>query len=233
MEPAYAILVHLSKFVMALMGWKSHVEGADKIPAAGPALLSCNHISFLDPIQLGVAAYDRGRCVRYLGKRELWDQRVLGFFARRTRQIPVDRTRTPGAALAGGVRALKDGEVVGVFPEGTISTTFSLRKAKLGTARMALATGVPLIPCAVWGGQRIATRARKWTARRGVALSLVVGEPIPYSVDEDPAEVTDRLMAAIAALVDRAMREYPQAPAGEGDRWWLPRPDDSNAADSD
>ena len=96
---------------------------------------------------------------------------------RAMQHIPVDR-KAGTAAFESAVRALKDGEVVGVFPEATISTSFTVKDLKAGVARMAVESGVPIIPAAVWGGQRIATKGHKVVFRRGVPVTVILGEPI-------------------------------------------------------
>ncbi len=85
-----------------------------------------------------------------------------------------------------------------------------------------MVAGAPLVPAAVWGTQRILTKWRPRNFQRGVAIDVRFGEPIAYGPGEDSGAVTERLMAAVRALVDGAAAGYPQQPAGEHDRWWLP-----------
>jgi hypothetical protein len=108
-----------------------------------------------------------------------------------------------------------------MFPEGTISRSFVPRSGKTGAARMAMAVNAPLIPCATWGTQRILTKDRPKNYERKVTMDVYIGEPIDYEPDEDPVDVTTRLMDAIAVLVEKGQSNYPQEPKpGEG--WWLP-----------
>ena len=95
-----------------------------------------------------------------MAKAAVFDHWFAGPFMRAMQHIPVDR-KAGAAAFESAVRALKDGEVVGVFPEATISTSFTVKDLKAGVARMAVEAGVPIIPAAVWGGQRIATKGHK------------------------------------------------------------------------
>ena len=97
------------------------------------------------------------------------------------------------------------------------------RSGKTGAARMAMLVSAPIIPAAVWGSQRILTKDRPKNFQRNVVITVDVGPPIPYLPTDDPIEVTSRLMDAIGKLVDVAQQNYPQQPAGEDDRWWLPR----------
>jgi 1-acyl-sn-glycerol-3-phosphate acyltransferase len=87
---------------------------------------------------------------------------------------------------------------------------------------MAMEASAPLVPCAVWGSQRLLTKGRPKNLQRNVPVTVAFGPPIEYAPDEEPADVTKRLMTAIEGLVDEAQRNYPETPAGDDDRWWLP-----------
>jgi 1-acyl-sn-glycerol-3-phosphate acyltransferase len=118
---------------------------------------------------------------------------------------------------------LKKGEVVGVFPEATISQSFVVKEFKTGSARMAAVTGVPLVPVALWGTQRLWTKGRKRSlTKRHVPITIHVGEPMHPTRKDDQAGVLAELRSRIGALVDKAQREYPAQPSGPDDRWWLP-----------
>jgi 1-acyl-sn-glycerol-3-phosphate acyltransferase len=103
-----------------------------------------------------------------------------------------------------------------------MSRSFVPVAGKSGAARLAIETGVPLIPAAVWGSQRILARGRRPRYPRGVSVLVIYGPPVPVPPGADAAELTATLMARIGELVDRAAAGYPQAPRGEADRWWLP-----------
>src|SRR5664280_1634404 len=123
----------------------------------------------------------------------------------------------------GAVLAQRAGEIVGVFPEATISRAFQLKTFKTGAARMAADAGVPIIPMVTWGGHRLWTKGRpKTLTRRHTRIMLVVGEPLPVDPDEDPAVVTATLAERMAALLEEAQRDYPDTPTAAEDRWWLP-----------
>jgi 1-acyl-sn-glycerol-3-phosphate acyltransferase len=140
---------------------------------------------------------------------------------RAMQHIPVDRAAGT-AAFEAAVRALKDGKVVGVFPEATISRSFTVKDLKAGVARMAVQSGAPIIPAAVWGGQRIATKGHKVVLRRGVPVTVILGEAIVPEPGEKAQAILRRTRAAMEALLDEAQRTYPDQPAGPDDRWWLP-----------
>jgi 1-acyl-sn-glycerol-3-phosphate acyltransferase len=136
--------------------------------------------------------------------------------------IPVDRSAGL-AAYEEALGALRAGEVVGVFPEATISRSFTVKELKSGATRMAAAAGVPLIPMALWGGQRLWTKGRPRTlTERHVPVSILIGEPIVSTVDDETNEANSELRNRMAQLLDRAQREYPDAAQGEQDAWWQP-----------
>ena len=113
--------------------------------------------------------------------------------------------------------------MVGVFPEATISQSFTVKEIKSGAARMAAAAGVPLMPMALWGTQRLWTKGRpRALTQRHVPISILVGEPTAPGPAGRPGRGRGRAARRMSALLDRAQREYPDKPAGPDDRWWLP-----------
>jgi 1-acyl-sn-glycerol-3-phosphate acyltransferase len=222
MEPVYRPVIGLVLGVYRAMGWKVTVTGAEHVPTTGGGVIASNHIGYLDFTFIGYGALPRKRLVRFMAKKEVFDHPVSGPLMRGMKHLPVDRFGRPADALAMAVQAMERGELIGMFPEGTISRSFVPAAAKTGAARMAMEAGVPLIPAAVWGSQRILTKGRPRNWQRGVAISVAYDAPIPYEPDEDPAAVTKRLMEAIEGLVERLQETYPQQPDGEDDRWWLP-----------
>jgi 1-acyl-sn-glycerol-3-phosphate acyltransferase len=138
------------------------------------------------------------------------------------RHIPVDRSDGQPAYDA-AVKALSEGEIVGVFPEATISRSFMLKKFKTGAARMAAESGTPLLPVILWGTQQLWTKGRpKTLTKRHVPVTIMIGEPIELTPQDKPVMVTRRLRAAMTEMLDRAQRDYPVQPAGPEDSWWLP-----------
>lgn len=221
-EPVYRAVVAAAITTFRLMGWKVRIFGAEHLPGEGPAVIASNHVGYLDFVFIGYAAVARGRVVRFMAKQEVFEHPVTGPLMRAMRHIPVDRYGAAHAALSASMRRLERGQVVGMFPEGTISPSFVPRPGKAGAARIAISAGAPLVPAAVWGTQRILTKWRPRNFQRGVAMDVHFGEPVAYEPGEDSEVVTVRLMGAIGGLVDRAAAIYPQQPAGEHDRWWLP-----------
>lgn len=216
-------MIMAARALKAAKGWKLIINGGDNVPPSGPAILAVNHAGYLDFVFAAWAAtLERGRLVRYMAKKEVFDHKVSGPLMRAMKHIPVDRTGDPARALDHAIKALEQGEVVGTFPEATINRSFVPQKGKTGAVRMAQATSAPIIPVAVWGAHRIMTKGRPRNFQRGVAIQVEIGEQIVVAPTEDPRGATDHLMEMIKALLDRAQRTYPQSPSGPEDRWWLP-----------
>src|SRR6056297_368492 len=222
MNPVYATAVGASVTMFSMFRWNVRVTGAEHVPRRGPAVLATNHVGYLDFVFAGYAAREQGRRVRFVAKAEVFDHSITGPLMRGMRHIRVERGGDTEATLQEVGTALRAGDVVGMFPEGTISRSFVPLAGRPGAARMAMENGVPLIPGALWGTQRIFTKGRELTTARGTAVSVDIGPPVATTPGEDPMAVHERLMVAIGELVDRAQRRYPQRPAGPQDQWWLP-----------
>lgn len=221
-DPVYRFIIGFAKALIAVMRWRPTVLGGENIPAKGGAVIALNHIGYLDFVFAGYTAIPRKRLVRFMAKKEVFDKAGVGWLMRAMKHIPVDRFGDPADSLRDAVGRLKSGQLVGMFPEGTISPSFVPREGKSGAVRMAQQAEVPLIPMAVWGTQRIITKWRPKNFKRDIAIVVNVGAPITVAADEDPNAVTARLMASITALLGEAQAAYPQQPAGDNDGWWLP-----------
>lgn len=221
MEPVYRPVVGVALALFKTMAWRIEASGAHHIPTEGPAVIATNHVGYLDFVFVGYAARESKRLVRFMAKKEVFDHRISGPLMRGMKHLPVDRFGSAADAIDVAVASLKAGEVVGMFPEGTISRSFVPRAGKTGAARMAMAAGAPLIPGAVWGSQRILTKGRPKNFERRIPITVSFGEPIDYTPVDDPIDVTKRLMHSIGELSDQAQRNYPVKPRA-GDEWWQP-----------
>lgn len=222
MELVYGPVVAFARSLFAVMGWRVHAAGVQHVPATGPAVIAANHVGYLDFAFLGRAALERGRLVRFMAKQEVFDHPVAGPLMRGMGHLPVDRFGGAVAAIDTAVAALHDGQVVGLFPEGTISRSFVPARPKTGAVRIAMQAGAPLVPAAVWGTQRLLTKGRRPNWQRNVPIVIAFGHPVDYHADDAPVDVTDELISRIRALVAAAATQYPDEPAGDHDRWWLP-----------
>nr|WP_179519651.1 lysophospholipid acyltransferase family protein [Nocardioides perillae] len=194
----------------------------DKLPAGGGCVLVLNHISHVDPLLTAHFVYDHGRLPRYLAKSGLFRNPVLGGFLRSLGQIPVARLSADAVgAYDAAVAAVRAGECVVVYPEGTITRDPDLwpMTGKTGAARIALATGCPVVPVGQWGAQEIlppySTRPRLLPRR---TVTFKVGDPVDLgSLPDGPPtaealrRATDLIMDAITALVADVRGEEPPA----------------------
>jgi 1-acyl-sn-glycerol-3-phosphate acyltransferase len=217
----YRLVIRACLIVFRLFRFRFDIRGSENVPVHGGAVICSNHVSFFDFTFLGLGALPQHRLVRFMAKAAVFEHRLAGPFMRAMQHIPVDR-KAGAAAFESAVRSLKDGDLVGVFPEATISTSFTVKELKAGAARMAADAGVPIIPAAVWGGQRVATKHHKVQWRRGTPVTVILGEPIVAEPGEKAQSLLRRTRTAMEALLDEAQRTYPEQPAGPDDRWWLP-----------
>jgi 1-acyl-sn-glycerol-3-phosphate acyltransferase len=194
----------------------------ERIPRQGPVILASNHVGYLDFCFVALAPPKPRRQVRFLARHDIWNKRVVGWAMTTMGQIPVDVHGDPTTSLAIAEQRLKEGEVIALHPEGTISPSFVPRPGRTGAVRLARAADAPIVPVAVWGSHRLLTKWRPTELTRHVAVTVRYGEPFHPSVGS-PEEATDDLMARIDELLAESQAAYPQQPGPEpGDDWWMP-----------
>lgn len=209
------------------------VKGLDNIPAHGPAILASNHLSFSDSIFIPVVV---PRQVRFLAKNDYWQGKgvagtVNRWFFTLAGQIPMDRSggKASSDSLNAGLQALQDGELLGMYPEGTRSPDGRLYRGKLGIAKLALQAQVPVIPIALIGTDKVQPVGKNIPRVRRVGM--IIGEPMTFEPAYGNAadrfaqrSVTDEIMSQIMRLsgqeyVDRyastVKRELAQQAEGE------------------
>jgi 1-acyl-sn-glycerol-3-phosphate acyltransferase len=218
-EPVYGTVIQTARLVWRMQGLTFKVSGVEHLPATGGAVIAINHTSYFDFTFAGLPAYRQGlgRKVRFMAKREVFDGKITGPIMRSLRHIPVDR-ESGAASFDAACQMLKAGELVGVYPEATISRSFEIKDFKSGAARMAIAADVPIVPHIVWGAQRIWTKDHpKKLWRPKVPISLAVGEPIPPTLPA--AELTALLHSRMQHLLERVQDDYGGHPPGQ---YWVP-----------
>jgi 1-acyl-sn-glycerol-3-phosphate acyltransferase len=158
--------------------YRPKARGLENIPSQGPVILAANHVSFMDSLFVPLMVKRR---VVYLGKADYFDSPKTRWFFKSANVIPVRREGgTSGeAAIRTGVKALQDGNVVGIYPEGTRSPDGRLYRGKTGVARMALLAGCPVIPVAVIGSRDIQPPERRMPRLRG-KVQVVYGKPLAF-----------------------------------------------------
>jgi len=219
-EPMYAfaraVLLPLLKL---LFRWRR--EGAENIPKQGPVIVACNHISYFDPLCHAYMIDRSGRKCRFFAKSELWKNPFLKLVLTHAHQIPVERGSGETGPVEKAIEWLGKGELVVIYPEATITTNPDLTpmQGKTGVGRVALATGAPVVPIAVWGSHWVRPKKRKPVMKWRRLITLKAGKPMTFEDlrDRDPAEAareaTDRVMAELDRLVRELHKSYPEGGA--------------------
>lgn len=221
-ELVYPPVVLAAKTMFKVLDLKLDVRGTEHIPAEGGAVIACTHVSYLDFLFCGFGAQPAKRLVRFMAKQEVFHNRIAGPLMRGMHHISVDRGAGK-ASYGDAVDALRAGEIVGVFPEATISRSFTVKKMKTGAVRMAADAGVPLVPMAVWGTQRMWTKGRpKNLTQRHVPVSILSGEPFYPSGADNAEALTKDLRVRLQGLMDKVQADYPDSPEPGSEPWWLP-----------
>ena len=222
------IMTHWIKFT---------VSGEENLPAQGGYLLVPNHLSNVDPLCLCWYFMKRDTAVRFLAKKSMFSVPVFGWIIKGMGLIPVNRDSNPSAVLAPTREALKAGEVVGIFPEGTLTRDPDQwpMEFKSGAARLALDTGVPVIPVSQWGPQDIMApyNAKGMDMRPGRRVSYHFGEPVDLSdlmspagsqdhdaVNEATLRISDAVRAGVGKLRGLPVPEKVWDPATQAGPWW-------------
>ncbi len=187
--------------------------------------MACNHLSYLDPLANARFVMKAGRRPRFLAKGELFEIPVVGSAFRGAKQIRVDRGSRGQAPLLQAQRALTEGEVVVIYPEGTVTTRADHlpMQGRTGTVRLSLASGVPIIPLASWGSQAVWQKSGRGSLKFGRPVWLRAGDPIDLSAGRERAgdhdalrAMTAELMAVLTSLVEDLRERYPARWASPG-----------------
>lgn len=218
---AFTVAASILKPTLLASSSRTWIDG-EKIPATGGCIVAINHISHVDPLLSAHFVYDHGRLPRYLAKSGLFTNKALGGFLTSAGQIPVERlSRNAIGAYDAAVRAIGEGECIVIYPEGTLTRDPDLwpMKGKTGAARIALATGCPVIPVGQWGAQEILppyTKTPHLVPRKNIVMKA--GDPVPLddlvarpTTPETTAQATDRIMTAITGIVAELRGETPPA----------------------
>lgn len=216
----YPVVIAAAKTWFRLGDINITMSGTNNVPKVGGALLAINHLSYVDYLVAGYPGVEQGRLTRFMAKREVFNHKIGGPVMRSLHHLDVDRA-DGAASMKGAVAALREGELVGIFPEATISRSFLIKDLKTGAIRIAAEAGVPLIPVVLWGTQRIMTKGQPRDFRRHKSISIAVGEPM-FPSDIDPVAGTAVLRATMESMLDELIRAYPveEKPPGA---WWVPQ----------
>jgi putative phosphoserine phosphatase/1-acylglycerol-3-phosphate O-acyltransferase len=213
------------------------IAGTENIPDSGPFILVANHRSYFDVAALALVVRKKGRPTRFLGKKELFDAPVVGHVARALGGIPVARAGDAAGSLGPAERVLRAGEGLVVLPQGTIPRGKAFfdpeLRGKTGAARLAASTGALVIPVGVWNTEAVWPRSSSLPNVVNVLSPPTVRVRVGVPVEglglgpDDAVADTERLMAAIAALLPAEARDvreptpedlartYPKGQVGE------------------
>ena len=213
----YPPVIITIKTLWKYLGLKFDFKGDENIPRKGGAILAINHVSYFDFAITGTAALPAGRYVRFMAKKEIFAHKIAGPLMRGMHHINVDR-ENGAASFVAALRALKSGEIIGIFPEGTISTSFEIKGLKSGAVRLAMGAGVPVIPTIIWGSQRVWTKGVKRNLRRRYfPVSVSFGEQIMYQRGDDLELAESQLREKLLSMLRQVQDEYPDSHLGQ--RW--------------
>jgi putative phosphoserine phosphatase/1-acylglycerol-3-phosphate O-acyltransferase len=196
------------------MPWiRLDVRDVERIPSRGGVILASNHRSYLDPLIVTYVSAQADRPVRFLSKKEVTDAPIVGPIATALGAIRVDRGSGSAAPLLDAARALRAGELVAIFPQGTIPRGEAFFDPELrgrhGAVRLALETGCPIVPVGLWGTERAWPRNRKLPYLLNLAdpptVRVRVGQAYHPSSD-DPEGATLELMDRIVSLLPSEAR---------------------------
>lgn len=197
------------------------IEGAEHIPESGPAIIVGNHRSYFDPLALGMALSKRGRPVRFLGKKEVFDAPVVGPLAKALGGIRVERGTGSDEPLNEAVDALAAGQLVAIMPQGTIPRGEAffdpVLKGRWGAAKLATMSGAPIVPVGLWGTERVWPRSSRvpyvWNVTNPPLVTIRVGKPFRVGGKDVDAD-TRKIMKQIVALLPPEARAK-RAPTAE------------------
>ncbi|MBR7553265.1 lysophospholipid acyltransferase family protein [Allobacillus sp. GCM10007491] len=189
------MLYPLGKFLVSVLFkvlFKIKVIGKENIPKDGPVIICSNHISNYDPPTVGITS---PRTIHFMAKEELFEKKGIGFILRNVNAFPVKRGMRDRNALRKGLKLLEEGNVLGLFPEGTRSKTGQVKRGLAGAGFFAMRSNATVIPCAIIGKYE-----------RSKPLTVIYGKPIEFeSLKKDKPsaqEVTDEIMENIKRLLD-------------------------------
>ena len=216
-ELVYPPIIGIFKGLWRSLGLKFNFRGQSHIPRKGAALLAMNHVGYLDFALAGTALLSSNRLARFMAKREIFDNPIAGPLMRGMGHISVDR-KNGGPSFVEALKTLDKGEIVGVFPEATISQSFELKEMKSGVIRLAIESGAPVLPTIIWGSQRILTKRQPRNFKRSnIPIYIAIGEPLYFKKDEDPEIGLKLLRREMEKLLHEVQGDYPDSHIGA--RW--------------
>lgn len=228
MERTYRLTIGAGRLALRALDLSVRVHGLEHLPADGPVLLAANHVAYPDFLFVGYGGIQRERYIRFMCRHDVWNTPFVRRAMDRMRHIPVDRT-VPAAAYLRARSLLREGEAVCAFPEAGISYSYAIRDLMPGTAALGRELGVPVVPVAVWGSQRIWSVGRpvdgkgpRPSLRRGRVVDVRFGPALSVAPDEDLVGATHRLGTALTAGVEELQMLDEHRPRTDEHAPWYP-----------
>lgn len=227
-ERCYRLVNGLGRLALKALAVDVRATGLEHVPTQGPVLLASNHVSYPDFLFIEKAAIDRGRYVRFMTRHDIWHQPALARPMDWMQHVPVDR-EAPAAAYLRARRLLREGHAVCAFPEAGISYTYTVRSLMRGVASLARETGVPVVPVALWGAQRIFSVGRadptgkgpRPDLTRGRRVDITFGEPMAVAPGADLTAWTRDLGVRLTELLEEIQgRPHHRPRPGEWAPWY-------------
>lgn len=223
----YRATVVVGGLALRALGLRTHQEGLENLPAEGPAIVAASHVSYPDFLTLAEAGWARGRRIRFLTRHDVWNVPGVRRAMTGMRHVPVDRA-VPAAAYLRARQLLREGEVVGIFPEAGISFSYTVRALMPGVAALARETGAPVVPVTQWGVQRVWSVGREAVGRtpppslrRGRPNDLVMGPPMTVPPGTDVRAWTAELGKVLTGMLEELQARPHLRPApGEHAPWY-------------
>jgi 1-acyl-sn-glycerol-3-phosphate acyltransferase len=223
----YRATVGIGGLALRTIGLRTTMEGLENLPSKGPAIVAATHVAYPDFMTLAAAGWERGRCIRFLTRHDVWNVPGVRRAMTGMRHVPVDRA-APAAAYLAARQLLREGEVVGIFPEAGISFSYTVRALMPGVAALARETGAPVVPASQWGIQRVWSVGREEVGRkprpslrRGRPNVLALGPPLHVAPDADLGAATARLGEVLTGLLEGLQARPQLRPvAGEHAPWY-------------
>lgn len=200
-KSVYTMVYKFIKFISTIiinLFWSVKVEGEDISKYQGSFILAANHVSYLDPIVLGIVVKRR---INFITKKEIYDNPFLNCILKRIGAIPVDKNSTNSASIKKSLNLLKDNHILGVFPEGTRSSDGKLLELNTGMIKIALQADVPIIPVGISGTFEIYPPEAKFPALfKNQCIYINFGKP--YSLDKNRRRDTEYIKESLVKIED-------------------------------
>lgn len=226
LEPIYRSVAYLALGIFKLRDVKVTVLGENNVPAQGGAVVVSNHSGYLDFMFAEYPFLKFNRFLRFMAKKEIFEKPVAGWVMRKLRHIPVDRIDGEKSYCM-AVDLLKEGELVGIFPEATISRSFEIKSIRNGAIRMAAEAGVPVMNVMIFGSQRVWTKGKKNNlTSKHLPVYIYVGRPwyptasSPEVLEQETENLRSTMQHDLSLLWDQYQKDLGAFPKGA---FWVPK----------